>query len=122
MAEDSQIIKHLEQQHPKCQEKPNFTFKLVSSFRDALTRQVSEAVRIEQMGLGVLNSKSEYSRCGLPRISIDVEEWRKIKLEAEQAARLATEIVGLEVLDLVVNEEAAFWRRGRSVKLVISLG
>ena len=64
MAEYSQIIKHLEQQHPKCQEKPNFTFKLVSSFRDALTLTL-------------------------------------------------TEIVGLEVLDLVVNEEAAFWRRGR---------
>ena len=56
----------------------------------------------------MLNSKSEYSRCSLPRLSIDVEKWRKKKLEAEQATKLATETVGLEVSDLTVNEEAAF--------------
>ena len=108
MAEDSHIIKHWVQQHPNCQERPHFTFKVVSSFKDALTRQVSEAVRIEQRGLGVLNSKAEFSRCSLPRLTIDVEEWRRKKLEYEQAAKLATETEGLEVMDNMLNEVAAF--------------
>ena len=36
-------------------------------------------------------------------------------MEAEHAARLATEIVGLEVLDLMVNEEAAFRTEKRKI-------
>ena len=77
---------------------PRFTFKVVATFHDALTRQVSEAVRIDMRGQGVLNSKSEYSRCQLPRLTIDVEEWRRKKLEGEKAVKLAS--VGRE-LDVI---------------------
>ena len=41
-----------------------------------LTRQLSEAVRIELRGTDILNSKSEYSRCRVPRLTVDMEGWK----------------------------------------------
>ena len=39
---------------------PKFMFRIVRSFQDPLTRQLIEAVRIEE---DILNFKAEYSRC-----------------------------------------------------------
>ena len=84
MSDDSHMAKHRLDQHPEGDVMPKFTFKVVASFRDALTSQVSEAVRIDMRGQRVLNRKSQYSRCQLPRLYIDVEEWRRRKLEDEK--------------------------------------
>ena len=51
-------------------------YKIVSGFKDALTRQVAESVRIERAGPNILNSKSEFSRCRIPRLKIDMEGWK----------------------------------------------
>ena len=93
--EDSHMIKHWQIDHPELPEPPKFKFKVVASFQDALTRQVSEAVRIDLRGSGVLNSRSEYSRCRLPRLMIDTEEWRVKKKEEKKALepdKIVTEI------------------------------
>ena len=45
--EESHQIKHWVLDHPELDAPPKFRFKVVSSFSDALTRQLSEAVRIE---------------------------------------------------------------------------
>ena len=69
--EDSHIHKHMELHHGGKQN-PNFVFKVVQYHRSALSRQVGEAVRIrrrEGEG-GVLNSKSEYSRCRITRLTL----------------------------------------------------
>ena len=58
--------------------------KVVGSFKDSMTRQVSEAVRIELRGEGVLNSKAEFSRCRLPRLVIDQEGWKKSKVQEKK--------------------------------------
>ena len=79
--EDSHMIKHWQEHHGGSGDAPRFHFKLISSFQDALTRQVSEAVRIDLRGGGVLNSKSEYSRCKLPRLTIDRDTWNSQKQE-----------------------------------------
>jgi hypothetical protein len=85
----------------------------VASFQDALTRQVSEAVRIDLRGSGVLNSRSEYSRCRLPRLMIDTEEWRVKKKEEKKAlepekivTEICTEEEGIDN-ELAVEEESA---------------
>ena len=62
-----------------CSTTLSYRFKLISSFKDALTRQISEAVRIERGGVEILNSKSEFNRCRIPRLSIDFEEWNMMK-------------------------------------------
>ena len=65
LKEDSHMVKHWQEHHRNQEGVPKFHFKVIGSFQDALTRQVSEAVRIDLRGGGVLNSKSEYSRCKL---------------------------------------------------------
>ena len=72
--EDSHMIKHWREEHPDMEEPPQFHFKLVSRFRDCLTRQVAEAVRIHRRSSMVLNSKTEYSRCHIPRLVTEVRE------------------------------------------------
>ena len=75
--EDSHIFKHWKTSHPELPEAPKFTIKVVASFQDAMSRQLSEAVRIDLRGSNIINSKSEYSRCRVPRLRIDKEEWKE---------------------------------------------
>ena len=46
-----------------------------------MTTQIAESVRIEVAGEGILNSKSEYSRCRVPRLRLDMEGWRRLQKE-----------------------------------------
>ena len=56
-------------------EDPEFIFKVVSHHRTALNRQVREAIRIGRRGGAgrILNSKSEFNRCHIPRLVVEEE-------------------------------------------------
>ena len=73
--EDSHQIKHWLSSHEELLASPEFKFRIVSTFQDPLSRQLSEAVRIDRRGSQILNSKFEYSRCRVPRLRIDKEGW-----------------------------------------------
>ena len=51
-------------------------FKVVSASRTALSRQIREAVRIRRRGGAgsILNSRSEFNRCYIPRLVVEEEE------------------------------------------------
>ena len=110
--DDSHMYKHWKTAHPDL---PTFTIKVVASFQDALSRQLSEAVRIDLRGGNVINSKSEYSRCRVPRLRINKEEWkideqkdakdRKERAELEEQARVAEDslLTGGAVWDISSN-------------------
>ena len=104
--EESHQIKHWVLDHPELDAPPKFKFKGVSSFRDALTRQLSEAVRIELRGEDILNSKSEFNRCKMPRLKIDLKGWRKEK-EMGKATTIIPE-GGMEDADLTRRMEMEF--------------
>ena len=74
--EDSHIWKHWSEEHPG-QEMPHFRFQIVRLFRDCLSRQIAEAVRIEMREGAVLNSKAVFSRCKLPRLVVERLEWEQ---------------------------------------------
>ena len=82
--EESHQIKHWVLDHPDLDAPPTFKFKLIASFSGPLTRQLSEAVRIEKHGEHVLNSKSEFNRCRVPRLEIDMDGWRTGKEREEK--------------------------------------
>ena len=69
--------------HPELTAPPPFKFKILASFQDPLTRQLAEAVRIEGAGDGILNSKSEYKRCRVPRLRHDMEGWLRLQKERD---------------------------------------
>ena len=66
-----------------------FGMKLRGQFRSALERQIGEAIAIieeKENGVELLNSKSEFNRCSLPRITAgDTKEWLE-KLQEEDIA------------------------------------
>ena len=72
--EGSHIHKHQELHHGG--EEPKFIMRVVGFHRSALSRQTAEAVRIQRRGGegAVLNSKSEYNRCYIPRLKLVEEE------------------------------------------------
>ena len=57
-------------------EPPEFLFKIVSSHRTALNRQIREAIRIRRRDEAgsILNSKAEYTRCHIPRLVVEEED------------------------------------------------
>ena len=71
--EDSHMAKHWLEDHPG-EERPEFAMKLARAHTSALLRQIHEAVLIEMANenneINVLNSRGEYNRCQLPRLSI----------------------------------------------------
>ena len=46
-------------------------FKVVKYHKTALSRQVGEAIRLRRRGEHVLNSKGEYNRCQIQRLTLN---------------------------------------------------
>ena len=118
---DSHMVKHWLVDHREMSSPPKFKFKLLGSYQDPMTRQLAEAVRIEKVGAGILNSKSEYSRCRVPRLRIDMEGWARLK--EDQASGAIRENVVLEEeankdLEEVEDEERRLERKRGAEKEV----
>ena len=82
--------------------KIQFGVKVVRYTRSAFDRQVMESVIIqEERSHNILNSKSEYNRCSLPRLTANLgdREWKKRakeeKIEKEREMELEKRIVEL---------------------------
>ena len=81
---ESHQVKHWQLSHPELENPPTFKFKIINSFQDPLTRQLAESVRIDRRGSDILNSRSEYSRCRVPRLQIDQEVWNLKEKDREK--------------------------------------
>ena len=75
-APDSHMRKHWREAHPDEEEMPKFRFRIVKTFKDCLSRQVPESVRIDLRG-SFINSKTVYSRNQLPRLEVEKPEWER---------------------------------------------
>ena len=67
------ITKHWATKHRNLEEFPKMSFKVVRQCKDALTRQISEAVWIENCAN--MNSKAEWGRNSLSRLVVDKAPW-----------------------------------------------
>ena len=94
--EKSHIAKHQGAAHKEGEE-PDFIIKPVRFYKTALSRQIGEAVRIRRRGGAgaILNSKSEYSRCKIPRLVLEdvdeEEEQRQEQQDREDYVRMVEE-------------------------------
>ena len=72
-AEDSHLYKHQELHHGG--QTPNFPLRPIKFLNTALRRQIYEAVLIQRLGEEVvLNSKGEYNRCTVGRLTLNTED------------------------------------------------
>ena len=87
---DNHMWKHQEMEHKG--EPAKFIMRVEGSNKSALSRQVSEAVRIRRRGGegNILNSKSEYNRSHIPRLQVEDEE--KTKKREEYLRKMGEEI------------------------------
>ena len=113
--EDSHQVKHWVWDHPDLHSPPPFKIKMIGGFKDPLTRQLSEAVRIERAGDNILNSKSEYSRCRIPRLRIDMEGWTKPKKDEQEKANTGQDdtVRDLEETENEVRRQEAKRKEGQ---------
>ena len=72
--QESHMMKHQIMEHEGGE--VDFVMWVLGSYRTALSRQVSEAMRIRRRGGtgSILNSKTEYNRCHIPILRIEEEE------------------------------------------------
>ena len=76
--ENSHMFEHQKEEHPEKQE-ANFKMKIVRGHRSALPRQIQEAVMISNSwNKNLLNSKQEYNRCIIPRLTVMMGDREKI--------------------------------------------
>ena len=89
-------------------EPPSFILRPVKFYKSALTRQVAEAVRIRRRGGegAILNSKSEYNRCTIPRLQLGEEE------DEEKVARIEQE--HLLMVEKGAEEQIKQWEQRRA--------
>lgn len=81
--EGSHIFKHHQIHHGGAGE-PAFHLRPVKYCRTALERQVGEAVRIHSRGEAVLNSRTEYNRCHITRLSLPPEAGKAVAVTEEE--------------------------------------
>ena len=102
LEEDSHLLKHVANYHQGVpMENITFGMRVVQYTRTALERQVLESVLIQEEGKRhlIMNSKSEYSRCSIPRLTTKLgdKEYRKgrnkeLEAEKEGEMRIKSEI------------------------------
>ena len=71
------IVKHWKQDHGDLNDPPAFKFETTGSHQTAISRQLTEALNIEEAREGcdkILNGKGEYGGNKVPRLKITVED------------------------------------------------
>ena len=93
MKKDSHMIKHYFDKHEEEDiENMKFGMRIARTTRTAFNRQIMESVLIQakKSKHNILNSKSEYNRCALPRLTAKLGEESYDKLEkAKKEERIA---------------------------------
>ena len=89
------MLKHYVEQHEgEDMDKIEFGMRTLKEARSAFERQIAESVNIQNKKKSniILNSKSEYNRCALPRLTakignISIDEIDKKKKEEKEKER-----------------------------------
>ena len=83
----SQITKHWMNSHPSLPSPPKMEFSISSRFRDCLSRQIGEALKINFSIDVLLNSKAEYLSNSVSRLTVKEDAWEmkeRTRKEEEQ--------------------------------------
>ena len=101
--ERNHMIVHQHLEHPG--EPPSFVFKVISSHKTALNRQIKEAVRIRRRGgaARILNARGEFNRSHITRLVVEQEE------EGSKQERLHLEQVEKDELNQRLMDADKAW-------------
>ena len=96
------MLKHVVNHHRDMElEEVKFGMRVVSFTRSAMERQDLESVKIqeERSKNNIMNSKSEYSRCTIPRLTAKMgdKEYDKKRDKEKEEEKIMEEAVKLEI-------------------------
>jgi hypothetical protein len=90
------MVKHWMTCHQELQQAPDFSFKILGSFKDCLSRQVTEAIKINNSVDFLLNSKNEYLANCLARVTVSEDSLERKKRERNEELEEVEEMKKLE--------------------------
>ena len=99
--EGSHMVKHWMIHHPSEVKQPPFKFTIISMFRDCLSRQIGEAMRILFSKDKLLNSMNEYLSNNINRVVEDEDKYEKKKREMREEKTELEEKKALEEFRLL---------------------
>ncbi len=70
-------MKHWMTAHPELDSPPTMEFGVTAIYRDCLSRQIGEALRIHNTTDEILNSKSEYMANSVRRLTVEEDAWER---------------------------------------------
>ena len=88
--EKSHIVKHWMDRHRDMNQPPAFRFRVLKTFKDCLTRWLSEAINIHMSKYSLLNSKNEYITNCINHISVQEGAMERKIREREEEQRKRT--------------------------------
>ena len=94
LSHKSFMVAHWMDKHSTQMTPPNFEFRIIGKYNDCLSRQLAEALFIEDRGN--LNKKSEFSSNHICRLESNLPEWEKEKLrevEAYERANFVSNVI-----------------------------
>ena len=71
------IVKHWMTLHEDLPSLPQMEFSITARYKDCLSRQIGEALRINYSKDVILNSKGEYLSNTISRLSIEEDSWER---------------------------------------------
>jgi hypothetical protein len=80
----SHITKHWMTEHREEQQIPLFAFSIVQKYKDCLSRQIGEAVKIFHTRDNILNSKCEYLSNCITRLTVLEDDWERKQRERNE--------------------------------------
>ena len=102
LREDSFMLNHWMLCHGDSMIPPEFDFKIISCHRDSFSRQLSEALLIEEEG--ILNKRAEYGVNHLYRLQSNMPEWELNKLKEREAKDRANLVSNLQnFINVITN-------------------
>ena len=108
LKKESHMIKHYFDHHEEEElEDMEFGMRIARTTRTAFNRQILESVLIQSRKTkhNILNSKSEYNRCALPRLTAKLGEETYSKMEkAKKEEKLAEKELELKIRNLKVKQ------------------
>ena len=116
MKKDSHMLKHFFSHHEGEElGSMEFGMRIIRTHRSAFNRQISESVEIQNQKKihHILNSKSEYNRCALPRLTAKMgEENFKQMDKARQAEKLEERNLERKIADMKERRKRSKTQRG----------
>ena len=80
----SHQVKHWMNAHPEEGTQPPFRVRIVRKYRDCLSRQIGEALKIYYSKDQLLNSKNEYLQNCISRVVANEESWERRERERKE--------------------------------------